>query len=86
MFVLTLTVNKITASVSGVDISQDCSHGDRVLFDFDSRRVVPGLIQFDSRRVVPGLIQFDSRRVVPGLIQFDSRRVVPGLIQFETTL
>ena len=39
----------ITASVSGVDSSQDCSYGDRVLFDFDSRQVVPGLIQFETK-------------------------------------
>ena len=46
MSVLTLIANKIVPSGSGVDSSLDFSHADRVLFDFDSRQVVPRLIQF----------------------------------------
>ena len=37
---------EIAPSGSGVDSLRDCSLVDCVLVDFDSRRVVPGLIQF----------------------------------------
>ena len=46
MTVLTLIANKIAPSGSGVDSLRDSSRVDRVLFDFDSGVVVPGLIKF----------------------------------------
>ena len=49
MFVLTSTDNEIAPSGSGVDSSRDCSNLDCVLVDFDSRWVVPGLIQFATK-------------------------------------
>ena len=46
MSVLTPISNKIAPNGCGVDSSWDCSREDRVLVDFDSGRVVPGLIRF----------------------------------------
>ena len=40
-----LIATEIAPSDSGVDSSRDCSLVDCILFDFDSGRVVPGLIQ-----------------------------------------
>ena len=45
MFVLTLIVNEIALSASGVNSSWDCSLWDG---DFDSGCLVPGLIQFGT--------------------------------------
>ena len=49
MFVLTTIADRIAPSGSGVDSSGDFSHFERVLVDFDSGRVVPGLIQFGTK-------------------------------------
>ena len=49
MSVSTPIADRIAPSGSGVDSSRDCSHLERVLVDFDSRRVVPGLIQFGTK-------------------------------------
>ena len=44
-----LIATEIALSGSGIDSSRDCSLVDCVLVDFESGRVVPGLIQFGTK-------------------------------------